>query len=205
MVFESLVHLLESFLAFIGKLGYLGIFIGMIFESSVFPIPSEIILIPAGTLIERGEMEFLPVLIAGLGGALTGAIINYCLAFLIGRRASKALIKKYEKFLFINQEKLDKVDKFFKSHGQITIFTGRLIPVVRQLISFPAGFSKMNLVKFVIFTILGATIWQIFLISIGYFFSSDYDAVYKNAAVIVILSAIIFFVLYLIIKKKSHK
>ena len=167
---DSLVQLL---LAFINQIGYLGIFLGMTLESSFIPFPSEIIMIPAGALVAQGQMSFLIVFFMGLLGSLTGALINFFLALFLGRTTIDFFVDKYGRFIFISQDKLKKSDDYFKKYGEITTFVGRLIPVIRQLISLPAGFSKMNLKKFCAFTSLGAGLWSLILISVGYFFGNN--------------------------------
>jgi len=197
-----LTQITEFILSLIGNLGYLGIFIGMTIESSFFPFPSEIILIPAGALVSRGEMLFLPVFIASLLGSILGALINFYLAFFFGRKTVDFLTSKYGKFLFLTKESLRKTDIYFKKHGEITVFVGRLIPLVRQEISLPAGFAKMNLSKFLIFTVLGAGIWSVFLISIGYFFGSNARPGFKLIAGIIILAFLITIIYYVFYSRK---
>jgi membrane protein DedA with SNARE-associated domain len=190
----------------IGSLGYFGIFILMVIESSFVPFPSEIILIPAGVLVSQGEMSFLLVFILGVLGSLVGALINYYLALKLGRRGVNRLIEKYGKVFFIDDKKLENSDKFFEKHGEITTFLGRLIPVIRQLISIPAGFSKMNLGKFCVYTSLGAGIWTLILIGLGYWFGENIELVEQNMGIVsaILLAFALFVVLiYLWIRKKS--
>ena len=208
IILDLFYRFIEILLTFIKDMGYLGIFIGMTIESSFIPFPSEIILIPAGALIAQGEMSFVPVFIAGLLGSLAGAFINYFLALHLGRRTINFLIVKYGKVFFLNKEKLERSDVYFKKHGEITTFIGRLIPVVRQLISLPAGFSKMNIFKFCLFTSLGAGIWTLILIYLGYLFGNNSELIKANMnlilLVILLLSAIIL-IIYLIIRVKRKK
>lgn len=201
---EILTLFINSILEIINTLGYTGIFIGMTIESSFVPFPSEIILIPAGALVAQGKMSFIYVFFAGIFGSLAGALINFFLALFLGRKTIDKLFKKYGKFLFLNKEQLQKSDTFFEKHGEITTFVGRLIPVVRQLISLPAGFSKMNLSRFVFFTSLGAGIWSFILITIGYFYGSSVNYASKIIATIIILIIVLLsLILYFNLKKKS--
>jgi membrane protein DedA with SNARE-associated domain len=193
---ELFQNIIEILLAIINDLGYIGIFIGMTIESSFFPFPSEIILIPAGALVARGEMNFLLVFIAGLLGSLLGAWINFFLALFLGRKTVDILVSKYGRFLFFTKNKLEKSDNYFRKHGEITTFVGRLIPLVRQMISLPAGFARMNFLKFSFFTAVGAGIWTLVLICLGYFLGSDVGSAPKIITLALIIISILIIILY---------
>lgn len=201
-----IIEVSSQFLEFFHSVGYLGIFIGMLIESSFFPFPSEIILIPAGALIAQGKMHFIPVLFLAILGSLAGALINYSIALFLGRNLVNLLIDKYGKFLFLKKQTLQKSDKYFEKHGEITTFIGRLIVGIRQLISLPAGFSKMNLTRFCIFTCLGAGIWSVILIATGYFIGANSEMIEQNIKFItinlILLSGIVL-TGYLIFKKRN--
>jgi len=206
MLIELFNQLTAVLLSIINELGYLGIFIGMALESSFFPFPSEIILIPAGVLVAKGEMTFVLVFLAGLVGSLSGALINFFLALYLGRTTVDFLISKYGKVFFINKAGLKKSDRYFKKHGDITTFIGRLIPVIRQLISLPAGFSKMNLFKFCLFTGLGAGIWTAVLIYTGYFFGNNSAWLNENLKIItliLLLFSLIILVIYILRNRRK--
>lgn len=208
MALEILNNLVNWLIGLIDSLGYLGIFILMTIESSFIPFPSEVVLIPAGVLIYQGKMNFWLVLFFGILGSLAGALINYYLAFYLGRKGIHKLLNKYEKVFFINEESLNKSDRFFEKHGEITTFIGRLIPGVRQLISLPAGFSKMNIYKFIFYTALGAGIWTAILIALGYFFGDNGKLIEKNLNIvnlILIFLALIIIFVYLWIKRRKIK
>ena len=198
MVVEFISSIIENLLIFINNIGYLGIFIGMAIESSIFPLPSEIVLIPAGVLIAKGEMNFFWAFIAGVLGSLAGAWINYFLALFLGRRTFDFFIDKYGKFFFVGKKQVKKTDDYFKKHGEITTFTGRLIPVIRHLISLPAGFSRMNAWKFTFFTALGASVYTIFLLGVGYFFGSNAQPILKIVTGIFLVFALILIIIYYI-------
>ena len=112
--------------------GYLSIFIGMTIESSFFPFPSEVILIPAGILVAKGELSFALVFLVGLLGSLVGASFNYFFAYFLGRQTIDLLVSKRKSFLFLTKSKLKKADIYFEKHGQITTFIGRLIEKQRK-------------------------------------------------------------------------
>jgi membrane protein DedA with SNARE-associated domain len=187
----------------VGSLGYIGIFMMMFLESSFFPFPSEVVMVPAGYLAYKGEMNIYLAIFAGIAGSLTGALFNYFLAVKFGR----SFLVKYGKYFFIKEETITKMEEFFKSHGHISTFSGRLIPAVRQYISFPAGLARMNLLTFSIYTTLGAAIWVVILTLLGYYLG-DNEALIKEylryiIVGILILLAIIGFWYYKKIKKNS--
>ena len=188
----------------IGNMGYLGIFLLMFLESTFFPFPSEIVMIPAGYLVYQGDMNLYLVAFFGIVGSLFGALFNYALSIYLGRK----LILKYGKYFFIKEDTLDKLDRFFLKHGEISTFTGRLIPGIRQLVSLPAGLARMNIVKFSIYTTLGASIWALVLISIGYMVGSSQELIseyLKSATIVALVSVILLIVFYIFRYKKSNK
>lgn len=148
----------------VGSLGYMGIFLMMFLESSFFPFPSEVVMIPAGYLAYKGEMNAWIAIACGILGSLSGAVFNYYIALKMGR----GFILHYGKYVFFSPQSLKKMEDFFEKHGHISTFVGRLIPAVRQYISLPAGLCKMNLWKFCIFSALGAGIWVAILTYIGF-------------------------------------
>jgi membrane protein DedA with SNARE-associated domain len=184
--------------------GYLGIFLLMVVESSFIPFPSEIVLVPAGYLASQGQMSIALIMSSALAGSLIGAFINYYLALTLGRR----FLEKHGHYFFISQSALEKMDNYFKSHGHISTFTGRLIPGIRQLISIPAGLSRMNIVEFSLFTSLGAGIWALILTLLGYFIGENQELInvyLKEITIVVIILLIMMgYVYYQYQKKKSR-
>jgi membrane protein DedA with SNARE-associated domain len=166
------VWLAETVLA----LGYPGIVFLMAVESSLVPFPSEIVMPPAGYLIHKGEMGWFLVILSGVAGSMLGALFNYYLAYYFGR----PFFLKFGKYFFLNQSHLEKAERFFASHGEITTFVGRLIPVVRQLISLPAGVSRMPVGKFCLFTALGAGIWVSVLTAVGWVVGRNADLLHST-------------------------
>lgn len=184
----------------IGALGYPGIFLLMAMESSVIPIPSELVMPPAGYLSQQGEMNMLVAILCGTAGGLLGSYVNYFAAHYLG----KPLLLKYGKHVWITEEKLAKVESFFHKHGEISIFIARLLPVIRHLISLPAGLAGMHHWKFTLYTLLGAGIWCSILTFIGYFIGQNQDLImrYSHHAVI---GVIIFSALLIAVYVRHHK
>jgi membrane protein DedA with SNARE-associated domain len=182
-------ELVNWLLQTIGALGYPGIFALMAMESSVIPVPSELVMPPAGYLAQQGQMNMALVILSGTVGSLVGAYANYYAAHYLGR----PLLLKYGKYVWITEEKFAKVERFFKDHGEVSTFIGRLLPVVRHLISLPAGLANMNHLKFSLYTLLGAGLWVTVLSFIGYFIGANRELImqYSHQALIgaVVLSA----------------
>lgn len=187
----------------VGQLGYLGIFIMMFLESSFFPFPSEVVMIPAGYLAYKGEMNMYLVILFGILGSLAGAIFNYYFALKLGRR----FLMRYGKYILISEDTILKMEEFFNKHGHISTFFGRLIPVVRQYISLPAGLSRMNLFIFCLYTSLGAGIWVVILTVLGYYLGDNEGLVkeYLRYIIIVILISLAILVFWYYKKLKKAK
>ena len=183
--------------------GYVGIFLLMAIESSFIPFPSEIVLIPAGYLASKGDMSIVMIMSSALGGSMFGALINYYLALTLGRK----ILKRYGKYFFIKESALEKMDSFFAKHGHISTFIGRLIPGIRQLISIPAGLSRMNLVVFSTYTALGAGIWALILVMLGYFIGENQeliDTYLRQITITVVVVLILLASWYAYYQKKNH-
>ena len=166
---SEIIHFINEIIHFIvdtvGSLGYVGIFLMMFLESSFFPFLSEVAMIPAGYLVYKGSMNMGWALLAGALGSLAGALFNYVLALYFGR----AFLLRFGKYFFFTEKTMIKMEQFFTRHGEVSTFLGRLIPVVRQYISLPAGLAKMNLWKFSFYTTFGALIWITILAIFGYY------------------------------------
>jgi len=168
-----LADLLNWIVQVVGSLGYPGIFFLMFLESSFFPFPSEVVMVPAGYLAYQGEMNLIIVVICGILGSLAGALFNYYLAVRMGR----PLLLRYGQYIMFNESALKKMELFFARHGHISTFTGRLIPGVRQYISLPAGLARMSVPLFCFYTSLGAGIWVLILAVLGYYIGGNEDLV----------------------------
>lgn len=155
---------------FVDNATYLFVFVFMVIESSFIPFPSEVVVPPAAYLAcTKGDMNVFMVVVAATAGAIVGALINYYLALWIGRPiVYKFANSRFGHACLIDQAKVEKAEQYFDKHGALSTFIGRLVPAVRQLISIPAGLARMNVGTFVLFTGLGAMIWNIILASLGW-------------------------------------
>lgn len=194
-------------IAFISATGYAGIFVLMIMESMVFPIPSEAVMPFAGFLIVDGQLTWTGVIVAATLGSIVGSLASYY----IGYYGGKPFIARFGKYLLLNQHHLEISEKFFGKRGEITILIARFVPIVRHLISIPAGFGKMNITRFLIFTTIGACIWNSFLTWIGYILRENWDEVMKYSHIIdlvviaIIGIAVVYYISKIIRNRKKIK
>lgn len=200
-MFGSLVSWL---IATIGHMGYVGITGLMFLESSFFPFPSEVVVPPAGYLAWKGQMNLFLVIFSGIAGSILGAVFNYWIAVKWGR----PIFEKYGKYFFISNESLDKAERFFAKHGHISTFTGRLLPVIRQYISLPAGLARMPMKQFCAYTALGSGIWVTILALVGYYLGSSQTMIHaemKKITIILILSCAALIAVYVWYCRKKKK
>jgi membrane protein DedA with SNARE-associated domain len=186
----------------LNAMGYPGIFALMAMESSIIPLPSELVMPPAGYLAHQGQMNIWIAILIGTLGSLVGSYANYFAAHWLGR----PLVLKYGKYVWITEETFAKVEKFFLNHGEISIFIGRLLPVIRHLISIPAGIAGMNHLRFSLYTLIGAGMWCTILAWIGYFIGKEQALImkYSHQAVIgVIIFSAVLIAFYIWRQKKA--
>ena len=199
----------DLILTLVNSIGYLEVFLLMTLESSFVPFPSEIVIPPAAYLASQGSLNIYLVVVSGVLGSLLGALINYFLALKLGRLIIYKLAdSKVSKIFLISEEKITKSEKYFLKHGAASTFFGRLIPVIRQLISLPAGLSRMNLVKFIFYTSLGSFIWVSLLAMLGYVAGEKQEIIinyYREIVLIIISLLIIFYVIKKIRKRRKKK
>jgi membrane protein DedA with SNARE-associated domain len=187
----------------IGSMGYTGIMLLMFVESTFIPLPSELVIPPAGYLIFQQQMSWPGVIISGTAGSVLGALVNYGIAVYLGR----PFILRYGKYFGITESHFRKGEVFFLKHGNISTFIGRLILGVRHYISFPAGLCRMNLLKFCFYTAFGASIWVWILAYIGYFVGNNKEeimAMSRQWSVYVILACIGLIAVYIFWNKKRN-
>lgn len=186
---EIMLFLSKFAIDTISSIGYFGIFFLMILESMVVPVPSELVLPFAGFLISQGKFTFLFVILASSLGSIVGSLISYYMGYYGGHR----IVTKYGKYLFLDLEDLKKTEIWFKKRGDRTIFISRFIPVVRHLISIPAGIGKMNIKKFCFYTLAGATIWNFILVYSGYILGKNWEKIrHYSEPLSIIVAGILF-------------
>lgn len=185
-------------------LGYPGVFLLMAMESSIFPVPSELVMPPAGYLAAEGKMSLILVILLGTLGSMAGALANYAVAAWLGR----AFLLRYGRWFLCPPKKLDKLEEFFVTHGAMGTFTGRLIPGVRHFISLPAGIVRMPLGSFLILTGLGSLLWVTILTLIGFYVGKNIERIKELAHTAVVWSVIgvlVFLVAYILWHKYKRK
>lgn len=200
MIVEKLV---EYIVLGISTLGYFGLFVLMALESMIAPVPSEVVMPFAGYLALQGRFQFWLALLASSLGSIVGSILSY----FIGVYGGRPLVLKFGKYLLLEEEHLIWTEKWFKRQGSKTIFISRFIPVVRHLISIPAGIAKMSMQKFVIYTFIGASIWNFILLYAGFKLGSHWDKIHqfsKELDVIFVVGVLMFLV-YFIWKHQKKK
>ena len=200
----------------LGNLNYGTILFLMLLESTVVPVPSEFVVTPAAYHAAGGNLDvFLVILFATIGADL-GASINYVVAYYVGRPVIYSFAnRKWGKMCLLNQEKVEKSEKYFDDHGIVATLTGRLIPGIRHLISIPAGLAKMNYWKFLLYTTIGAGVWHAILAGLGWYLHSivpedqlndkitEYAEYIKFAIIALVLLAIVYFALKYYLKKRK--
>jgi len=201
---DSFAH---SLLEITHGMGYFGIFIMMAIESSFLPIPAELIIPPAAYLAFLGRMNLILIFVFAISGSVFGALFNYYLARFLGRPLVYILAnKRWAKYLGITEKRLAKAEVFFTDYEEISTFLGRLVIGVRHLISLPAGFVKMNVWYFMLFTALGSGLWISVLVSLGYFFGKNHVLIVKFVSFIgiffSILGVIVGIIIYIRIKNR---
>ncbi len=195
------IHQINSWLIeIIVKLGYFGIFLGMFLESTLVPIPSEAVMIPAGMAVAKQQLNFVLVVFFGIFGNVLGAVFSYYLALWLG----KPILLKVGRFFWIKPQTITKIEIFFLKYGEISVFVGRLLPGFRHFISIPAGIAKMNITKFLFYTTLGSTIWTTLLVIFGYYFSLHQEYLLNNFKIIIVF-LIIILLLWTFYKYKKSK
>ena len=181
--------------------GYFGVFFLMALESMIAPVPSEVVMPFAGYLALQGRFNFWIALLASSLGSIFGSFLSYCIGFYGGR----PIVLKFGKYLLLEEEHLEWTEKWFKKRGDKTIFISRFVPVVRHLISMPAGIAKMPMRRFLVYTFAGASIWNFILLYAGFKLGSHWNKIheYSKQLDIIFVAAVILFLAYFV--WKHHK
>lgn len=190
----------------ISSTGYVGIFILMTIESALIPLPSEITMPFAGFLVTQGKLDFIAVAVTGGLGNLFGSLIAYFVGFYGQEIFVEKFIRKWGKYLLITMEDYTKSKQWFKKYGEIIVFISRLLPAVRTFISLPAGIAKMNIRKFVIYTLVGSFFWSLFLAYVGMVLGQNWDILGSYFHKFdIILAFLLGFAVLLYVRHKLHK
>ncbi len=188
--------LIEKIVSFIDSTGYSSVAFLMMLESMVAPVPSEAVLPFAGFLVASGRFTFWGVTLASTGGSIVGSWLSYLMGYYGGR----PLINKFGRYLLLNQHDLEVTERFFNKHGSWAIFVARFIPVIRHLISIPAGIGRMKWLPFTIYTTIGAALWNMFLTWLGYHLRNHWDLIQRYSKpidiimLILLIAALVYFI-----------
>ena len=190
---------------YMANLNYFTIVLLMAIESTFLPLPSEVVIPFAAYKAAQGDLNIFIVVLSGTIGALSGSLINYTLAYYLGRPiVYKFAASKIGRFFLLSKEKVVHAEEFFIRNGKTSTFVGRLVPGIRHLISIPAGLARMNLRDFILFTLVGAGIWNIILAIIGFYLYEVREQIFPYIGHILLAIGAIF-VVYLIIKARIER
>jgi membrane protein DedA with SNARE-associated domain len=208
-------HVVQWIVNVVGQWGYPGVVIMMFLESSCFPFPSEVVMIPAGYLSSPAylqspgyqpghEMTMWVAIVMGIIGSWLGALFNYYLALFLGR----PLLLKWGKYFFVSEKNFEKGERFFRKHGEIGTFTARLVPVVRQYISLSAGLVRMNMARFLFYTGLGAGIWITILTQVGYVAGQNQELIHqysREATIDALMACGVILAIYVYVQRRRRR
>ncbi len=198
---DTIHEWLSQLLAWVESLGYFGIIIGLAIEV----IPSEIVLGYGGYLVSKGDINYWVAVLCGTIGALLQQWILYA----IGRYGGRPVVDKFGKYLHLKPKHIDLAEKWFEKYGPIIVFTGRFVPVMRQVVSIPAGMARMNLTKFSILTLIASIPWSILFVSLGRTLGDQWEnidekaAPYVQPAILIALALLVVYFVYQYARKRS--
>lgn len=205
-MFELIERIFFLLKDIISSFGYMGIGAGMLFESACIPIPSEMILPLAGFMAADGDIN----LWAANAAVAIGSLLGSTLAYLVGYLGGRPFIIKYGKYLFISEDHFYKADRTFRKHGAAAVFFGRLLPVIRTFISLPAGISRMDFGKFLLYSLTGMLPWNFMLIFLGFKLGANYETIvrpvfkkFEYAVIVLIILTLLFFIVKGFFKEKK--
>jgi membrane protein DedA with SNARE-associated domain len=198
-----MVEIAQWLVSLIHGVGYTGIFAAMFLGNALVPIPVEFIMIPAGFLAEQGKMQLGLLLACAISGDVLGSLFSYTIAYHYGRR----FLYVFGKYLFFNHDKMEMLDRFFASHGEISVLTGRLVPGLRHFMAFPAGLSHMNVKRFLLYTGVGGGIWTGILIGLGWIIGGNEAMVRHYLPYVegVMITVVVMMLIVYIRRHRRHK
>jgi len=191
----------------ISTMGYPGLVLVMFLENVFPPIPSEVVLPLAGNLSNSGEFNLLWIIVWAMIGALSGALFFYGVGDWVSEERLRLLVEKYGRWALLSVEDFDKAVVFFEKHGEAAIFFGRMVPIVRSLISIPAGLARMKMPRFMLYTILGTTLWNFVLSYAGKLLGPQWGKVVEWVGVyqdVVLVLCVLLVVLYLFVQIRKR-
>jgi membrane protein DedA with SNARE-associated domain len=210
----SLSYLLDTIRVWIEQLilsfGYIGIGLAMYIENLFPPIPSEVVLLFSGSLVAQGSLSFVGVLIASTLGSLLGALTIYFIGIWSDERIVRHFIRRYGRFLFLKEYELDTALNFFIRYGPIIVFFGRVIPIIRSLISLPAGIKRMKMQQFLLFTVLGTVAWNWVLSGLGMLLGNSWSVVlhfvdqYQDAVIWLGVLSVLLFIAWKLVRWRQE-
>ncbi len=191
----------------VSTLGYPGIVLAMAAENIFPPIPSEAIMPLAGYLTTTGRFNLLLTILSGVLGSLIGAVVLYCIGVWAGNLAFRKFLDRYGRFLMTTSKDLDAAEKWFERHGEKSVLFARMVPIVRSIISIPAGFVKMPLKKFMIFTTIGTTAWTTLLAVVGVVLGENWERIgpWMKKFDVVVMGIILVLVGYYVFRKLKNR
>lgn len=201
-------HLANFIIKFIGKIGYIGVFVLMTIESALIPIPSEVTMTFSGYLVSLGKMNLFFLAFVGAIANLTGSLIAYWLGYWWEEAFVRKFIVKYGKYFLVSVDEFDRSLVWFDRYGENIVFFSRVTPIIRTFISLPAGIAKMNLFRFSVLTFIGSFIWSFFLSYIGLVLGENWknlEAYYHRFEYVILAACIAALVYYIIHKIKKSK
>ncbi|MCX6793807.1 MAG: DedA family protein [Candidatus Gottesmanbacteria bacterium] len=204
-----MIELIGSWIIhFISTLGYFGVFILMALESACIPIPSEVTMPFAGSLVVLGTFNFWLVVLVGTLGNLVGSLLAYWLGWWGQETVVRKIIVKYGKYILISESEYDRSERWFRNHGELIVLLSRVLPVLRTFISLPAGVAKMKFKKFVVYTVVGCLIWSYILTQIGVVLGNNWkslEGIFRKFDVVIVVAGVLVVVWYVWHKLKHFR
>lgn len=196
---EFIINIMNSY-------GYIGVFLLILLENIFPPIPSELILLFGGFMTTYTKLNIIGMIISSTLGSLIGALLLYKIGTIFSKEKLKILISgKLGRVLKLKNSDIDNANKWFTNEGKKTVFFGRFIPLIRSIISIPAGINKMNISKFITYTLLGSVIWNLVLIILGHIVGRNWKAILKIFKLYSCFSLLFLFILLIILITKLYK